>query len=120
MSTGLTFLVLVCGGRQYKDIARLTEVMEDHHKRHCFSHLMEGGAPGADQLAHLWAMTKPEIQTLRAFANWNLHGTRAGFIRNKAMIALSPDLVIAFPGGNGTAHTVGLAKTNKIPLIKVK
>jgi hypothetical protein len=31
-----------------------------------------------------------------------------------------PDLVIAFPGGNGTAHMVGIAKAAGITVIKVK
>ena len=44
-------------------------------------------------------------------ADWDKHGKAAGPIRNKQMIDEGkPDLVIAFPGGRGTAGAVRLAK----------
>ena len=44
-------------------------------------------------------------------ANWKKHGRAAGPIRNKQMLEeAKPDLVIAFPGGAGTANMVKQAR----------
>lgn len=38
-------------------------------------------------------------------ADWEEHGLAAGFIRNRQM-AQECDLLLAFPGGNGTEHMI--------------
>lgn len=38
---------------------------------------------------------------------------------NRAMLELRPDLVVAFPGGTGTAHMVSLAKKFGIEVVEV-
>lgn len=129
----LTFMVLVCGGRTYgcetdddnqftpKALAqrqKLGEVLTELHDRNCFTHLIEGGAHGADALASQWA-TLRGIQTVTCRAGWDLLGNAAGYIRNKRMAELEPDLVVAFPGGRGTANMVQLAKERGIPVHEV-
>ncbi len=53
-------------------------------------------------------------------ANWDYHGKRAGHLRNDWMIRYAmPDLVIAFPGGTGTAGMVKLAIEAGIPVHRV-
>jgi predicted Rossmann-fold nucleotide-binding protein len=49
---------------------------------------------------------------------WDNFGSRAGAMRNENMLLLAPDLVVAFPGGPGTAHMVRIAKRNKIRVIE--
>jgi hypothetical protein len=50
-------------------------------------------------------------------ADWQKHGTAAGPIRNKQMIVSGkPDLVLAFPGGRGTADMSRRAEKHGIPL----
>ena len=46
-------------------------------------------------------------------------GARGGFRRNLEMLDEKPDGVIAFPGGNGTAHTVRNAKQRGIPVLEL-
>ena len=53
-------------------------------------------------------------------ADWELHGKSAGPIRNQQMlIEGKPDLVLAFPGGKGTAHMVSIAKKKGVKVIEV-
>jgi hypothetical protein len=44
-------------------------------------------------------------------ADWARDGRGAGFLRNERMLAeAKPHLVVAFPGGRGTAHMVARAE----------
>lgn len=95
-------VVLVCGGRDYDDKDRLYAVMDDLlAKTGEIGILVHGDANGADRLADMWAVERG-INVARVPALWGTHGKGAGPIRNKAMLALHPDEVVAFPGGNGT------------------
>ncbi|HEV7285225.1 MAG TPA: DUF2493 domain-containing protein [Kaistia sp.] len=104
--------VLVCGGRDFADRPRLNVALDGLKP----SFLIHGGAPGADALADYWA----DIRGIphRTFpADWNTHGKAAGPIRNQRMIDEGkPDLVIAFPGGRGTADMIRRAKAAGIPV----
>ncbi len=107
--------VLVCGGRNFDNRKLLNTVLN----RYLISHLIQGGARGADKLAGQWALERGISVTIY-HAEWDKYGKGAGFIRNFAMLLEGrPDLVIAFPGGKGTAHMVKIAKKKKIPIIKV-
>jgi len=54
-------------------------------------------------------------------AKWSKHGRAAGPIRNQEMIdECKPDLVVAFPGGRGTADMVRRAKAAGIRVIEVQ
>lgn len=102
--------ILVCGGRDYN----VWEWMREYLDRLVgVTHCITGGATGADAHAEFWAWEKG-IQIVVCPANWNVHGKAAGYIRNKRMIELRPDLVIAFPGGKGTANMIQLAKDSGI------
>ncbi len=51
-------------------------------------------------------------------AEWSKYGRRAGPIRNKQMLDVGkPHLVVAFPGGAGTANMVKQAKAAGVPII---
>jgi hypothetical protein len=51
------------------------------------------------------------IEEIACPADWKRHGRGAGPTSNKLMLEEhQPDLVVAFPGGKGTAHMVGLAE----------
>jgi predicted Rossmann-fold nucleotide-binding protein len=53
-------------------------------------------------------------------ANWPKHGKGAGFIRNQQMLNEGkPDLMIAFPGGKGTADMIEKAIKAGIKVIEV-
>jgi hypothetical protein len=65
-------------------------------------------ARGVDTLAHRYAQK----------AGMRIECYPAGPIRNKLMLTDGkPDVVIAFPGGAGTANMVGIAKKANIDVI---
>lgn len=112
--------VLVCGGRTFNDREQLTRVLDkafDYYGG--FTHLIQGGASGADTMAGAWARSKG-VQVVICPANWDKHGKAAGHIRNRAMLNLGPNLVIAFPGGNGTANMVRQARAAGIVVYEVE
>ncbi len=98
--------VLVCGGRDYHRPAQVFSELNRIHSETPITELMQGGAKGADQLAREWAETKPEVRRFVCKADWAKHGKAAGPVRNARMLEWKPDLVVAFPGGRGTANMV--------------
>lgn len=80
--------------------------------------IIEGGATGADTIAGWWAGVNQVTRTTVP-ANWKKHGKSAGPIRNQAMLALRPDLVIAFPGGKGTKQMTGIARDGLVRVMEV-
>lgn len=111
--------LLVCGGRDYSDILTLWAVLDAIHSKMPITHLIHGGASGADSRAADWADDTKGVQGVQCLANWR-YGKSAGPIRNAAMLALGPDRVLAFPGGVGTAHMVKIARAAKIPTKVIK
>jgi len=110
--------VLVCGGRTSDDWERLAGVLDglDPMK---VSVVIHGAAPGADTLAGRWAELRRV--PVEAFpADWEKHGRAAGPIRNAPMLAEGkPDLVVAFPGGRGTANMCKQARTAGVEVVEV-
>jgi len=91
--------------------------------RHGDLTVIQGGAWGADNLARLWCCQKKQrdrVMMINMPADWDSHGPAAGPIRNTRMIAEGkPDLVLAFPGGRGTADLVRKAEAAGIPVRRV-
>ena len=108
--------VLVCGGREFSDRDLLARKLSDLD----IALLIHGGARGADSMAGNWAQAMGiPVQVYPAL--WHLDGKAAGPIRNSRMLADSkPDLVIAFPGGNGTADMVRKSRLAGVETIVVK
>jgi predicted Rossmann-fold nucleotide-binding protein len=111
--------VIVCGSRSYNDFAFVSSKLTDQHELHPFSLVITGGATGVDSLAVQWARAW-NIRVLLFPAAWGTFGRMAGPIRNRKMLEEGkPDLVIAFPGGRGTASMVKLAKSRGVRLIEI-
>lgn len=112
--------ILVCGGRNFRNSEMLGAWLGGVCNRHRISAIIQGGASGADELARLYAEWRSiPVETYEA--DWKLHGRAAGPIRNQRMLDQGkPDLVIAFPGGSGTADMVRKARAAGIELIEVK
>lgn len=69
-------------------------------------------------MAHVWAFFEG-CPVIRMDANWDFYGKKAGPIRNTWMLKYAtPDLVIAFPGGGGTADMVAQAEAAGIDVFK--
>lgn len=130
--------VLVCGGRDYRDRNHVWNTLTELDRTHGpFKVIIHGCATGADHEAMLWAQSMRGKKHAPFQAAWDdlTHpdaliklrhdGTRydalAGIRRNQRMIDEGkPQLVIAFPGGNGTADMIRRARKAKIPIIEVK
>lgn len=113
--------VIVTGGRAYDDASRLYAALDALHNgpRGPITAIIQGGAHGADMLARQWGDVH-RIRVLTFHADWTAFGRRAGPARNARMIAESrPDLVMAFPGGPGTADCVRQAKAAGIEVLQV-
>jgi hypothetical protein len=107
--------VIVCGGRDYSDKAAIYRALDGLESDAVIVH---GGARGADRLAGEVAALQGRWQ--ESFpANWAEHGKSAGPRRNIAMLEAGADLVIAFPGGKGTAHMVKIARQAGVPVVEV-
>lgn len=103
-------IILVTGGRDYwrcgTDLA-----LDQLHRQSPITLLIEGGAEGADRHARHWA-DRHHVHVATIDAQWDALGNKAGSARNSAMLQLAPviDLVVAFPGGVGTADMVDKAQ----------
>jgi hypothetical protein len=115
--------VLICGGRDYgvgkpDEWLTMFRVLSGQHEKRYFTAIIEGGAPGADSGARIFGEQNGiPVQTYDA--DWKAHGRAAGPIRNQRMIDEGkPDIVIAFPGGRGTADMVRRAEKAGIEVIR--
>lgn len=112
------FRVLVTGGRDFKDWLRVFDALDAIDKKRRIDVIIHGCAAGADECAEKWSWSRKR-HVMRFPAKWNEHGKSAGPIRNGLMLAASrPDLVVAFPGGRGTADMVKRAEDAGLPLEK--
>lgn len=111
--------VIVCGGRDYSDGDRVSAVLHKLNVEAGIDLLIEGGAKGADYLAHVWACMAG-VPTERFEADWENQGSFAGPARNTRMLTEGqPDLVIAFPGGRGTADMVRKARRAGVEVVEI-
>lgn len=103
-------IVLVCGGRDFALRDDLFSVLDDLHRHHGFTLLVHGAARGADRLAGEWAESRG-VKCQPVAADWQMHGRRAGPVRNAEMLhTYKPEIVVAFPGGSGTDHMVKISR----------
>jgi hypothetical protein len=107
--------ILVCGGRNYSDRRRVDWVLGNFRTR--MSAVITGDATGADALARDWCAERG-VPLERFDADWRAHGRAAGPLRNQRMLDEGkPDLVLAFPGGRGTADMVRRADAAGVAVI---
>lgn len=130
--------VLVCGGRRFgydsrfacditpeeaertaAERAFVRAYLYSWHATAPISVLIHGDATGTDRVSGKWAQDVG-VQEVRCPANWKHFEKRAGFLRNAAMLLLQPDVVIAFPGGAGTADMMAQAGNKGIRVVPVR
>lgn len=120
--------VLVCGGRDFTNSTLLYETLDHLHRLSGIARIVEGGqrtlergkiVGGADYFATCWALSRRVPSTIMQ-AEWTKYGPAAGPIRNQRMLdETHPDLVVAFPGGRGTADMVAKAKAAGVEVREV-
>lgn len=110
--------ILVCGGRDFIDRAKLFSALDELHSVEKITTLVHGGARGADSLANAWA--EPKGIPIRVYnPDWSI-GKMTGALRNQEMLdSEAPDLVVAFEGGNGTADMVYRAKAQGYKVLEI-
>lgn len=107
--------VIVTGGRNYLDENKIFKTLDALNP----THVIQGGATGADSLSLAWAQRTNKICTT-VYASWKEHGLSAGPRRNKYMIEEHPEaIILAFPGGKGTANCVETALNMGRVVLKV-
>lgn len=111
--------VAVVGGRKYYDKVAVFKALDALHTRTPIGVIIQGGAPGAATMAHAWADATPGVtqQVFVTAAGISVPADETPMQRSTRMFKLGkPNYVVAFPGGNGTAHEVALARAAKIPV----
>ena len=132
MSGSLKPRVLICGGRDFEDMARLSSVLHSlcndknwvvaNYRSNSYRPdiiVISGMAKGADTLATEWAKLN-QLPILEFPANWDLHGKAAGPLRNQLMLHEGrPDIVVAFPTekSKGTWDMIKRAQKAGVPVI---
>ena len=105
--------VAIVGSRDYpslQDVSRFVMSLDPA------TIVVSGGARGVDRTAKS-AATSRGLRTLVFLADWNIHGKRAGYIRNEQIID-HVDEVVAFWDGKspGTADTIRKARAARKPV----
>jgi hypothetical protein len=113
--------ILVCGGRKYSDQDQFIEVMDKIVNKFGADNIefISGGATGADTMIIEYAQFHQIDYTVK-YAKWKKSGKSAGSIRNKVMLDLNPNLVVAFPGGSGTKNMVEISRKKGVLVHEVK
>lgn len=107
--------ILVCGGRDYDDAHEVSIALTAYLRK--FDVLICGMARGADRLAYDFAK-EHGIPVEEYPADWSKYPKAAGPIRNQEMLDKGkPDVVIYFPGGNGTADMVARAQKQGVKCV---
>lgn len=115
--------VLVCGGRKFSDRDLVYKVLNIIHNgvKGGIKAIIHGGASGADSIAGDWSVDVLKKDAEVYPANWNLHKTAAGPIRNRKMLKEGkPDIVVAFPGGSGTADMIKIATAAGVKVFDIE
>lgn len=121
--------ILVTGGRKYSNKEYVYRCLDKFLKRFDVT-IIHGAATGLDTLADSWAKDRDQ-KSIPYPANWRdmskpckvkynsggAYNALAGFKRNELMLTESPDLCLAFPGGEGTKDMVSRCIKNKIKVI---
>ena len=108
--------VLICGAAPRRGVGGWTDVyaiLRELRKLPNDVVIIHGDAHGADRLAGSVA-DGIGLKVIPVPAEWHRYGRGAGPVRNRAMLEMGPDLVIAFhadiASSAGTAHMVKIAR----------
>lgn len=115
-------IAAVTGGRDYRDAACVDREMARYHEQLEFGVVIHGNAGGLDTLVDNWCV-KHGVQPARCPALWDYWRTMgslrsAGPRRNWAMTLLRPRVLLAWPGGDGTAEMVRRCRALGIEVIQ--
>jgi hypothetical protein len=101
------------GGRNYNNKERVYQLMNTLSAILKDYSVIVGDATGLDSLVVEYCK-EHNIEHTVYYANWKKYKQAAGPIRNKEMAELNPFMLIAFPGGKGTANMVSECQKRNI------
>lgn len=110
--------ICVCGGRNYTEYKVLSKVLNEARQIYGPFTLVHGDAKGADSMAKNWAISN-NVEHQAYPAKWDVFGDSAGPIRNRQMLDAGFDMLIAFPGGRGTANMISITNQAGIPVLEI-
>lgn len=113
-----SFVLCVCGGRDYSDKPRVFDTLDRVHAKRPIAQIVHGGAKGADAFAGAWAADRG-IPVKVFYADWDGLGKAAGPRRNGQMVAYGLNGLVAFPGGTGTADMMRQCRASGITAMEV-
>lgn len=102
----------IVGGRDFTDM----ELLRTSLLKYEVTHIVSGGAVGADALAEQYAKEKG-VGTTIFKPDWQTYGMRAAYLRNKQIVDAS-DCVVAFWDGKskGTKMTIDICEAAGKPV----
>lgn len=109
--------IIIAGGRDFKDYNQLCEVCDHILAQFKNVSLVSGTARGADILGERYAK-EHGYKVDRFPADWDKHGKRAGYLRNKQMAEHS-DGLIAFWDNKSKGTKNMISEANKEALMIV-
>lgn len=103
----------VVGSRTFSDYKLLCRYLNTIHIKEPITHIISGGAKGADKMGEWWAKENG-VETILFLPEWEKYGKKAGFLRNRDIIN-EADKIICFWDGvsNGTKNSIELAKRQR-------
>lgn len=115
--------ILLCGDRFWTDRESIRLTLAEYAKKPGGPHvLIHGAARGADRIGGEIA-AELGFDVVAVPAEWARYGRTAGPIRNSVMLAMQPDVVLAFHAdlgrSRGTKDTLMKAYKAGIPLHRV-
>ena len=116
--------ICVVGGRNYYERASMWRVLGEEDSSSPIGKIVHGAAGGTGRSVQTWIGKRNAEMRERGGRlidqevyepDWSA-GRQAAYMRSAEMLATMPDLVIAFPGGDGTAFEVKRARQLGIPV----
>lgn len=102
-------LAIVCGDRHWTNLKRIKSVLKSYN----IGKIIQGDCKGADKLAAQAALSL-KIKVVSCPADWETHGRAAGPIRNRQMLELEPEIVLAFHNNLANSKgTINMLKQSK-------
>lgn len=110
--------VIVTGGRDFTDRDLVWAVLRKLQP----GNIIVGDCPtGVDSFAREWAKSQPRQGYVVYEAFWDKEGRKAGPLRNRRMVQDHKDaVVLAFPGGRGTASCIAEAEAEGLIILQVR
>lgn len=108
--------IIIAGSRGFNDYNLLKQKLDEVRKTIGKFEIVSGTAKGADSLGEQYAK-EFDMPVIRFPAKWDIHGKKAGYLRNEDMAKYADACIVFWDGeSKGTQHMINLAKQYKLSL----